>query len=300
MAAWRGLRGFAGRSSLRSWLYRIATNRCLNAIRDAKRRPPPAPVPPFEPPEPSRRAEVTWLQPYPQAWLDRAPDPEPGPAELSQASRSHPAGIHRGSAAPPAPTDRGAGPLRRAQLLSCRGGRHARHPLYGGQGPFAARPGVTRPPARHTRQLRPCARAHPQKPSWRAASQRPTAPTTSTGSWRYSPTTHGWLCRPPLTSTTVPKRSPASCDASGSGRDGHHLGLLSTRANTQPAFACYLGDPNDATSQPSGIVVISLSGDRIGAITRFLDPKLPSIFGFGRTPGELRSSPTKSSGQGVS
>ena len=58
VAAWRGLDGFEGRSSLRAWLYRIATNRCLNALRDAGRRPPPTPVPPFEPPEPTRRGEV--------------------------------------------------------------------------------------------------------------------------------------------------------------------------------------------------------------------------------------------------
>jgi len=64
-SAWRGLAGFAGRSSLRTWLYRIATHRCLNAIRDAKRRPLPTPVPPFEPPAPSHRGDVTWLQPYP-------------------------------------------------------------------------------------------------------------------------------------------------------------------------------------------------------------------------------------------
>src|SRR5918994_2104677 len=48
LAAWRGLEGFEGRASVRSWLYRIATNRCLNALRDRGRRlpepPPPAPI----------------------------------------------------------------------------------------------------------------------------------------------------------------------------------------------------------------------------------------------------------------
>ena len=78
-AAWRGLKGFVGRSSLRTWLYRIATNRCLNAVRDAKRRRPAEPIPPFDPPEPSRQGEVTWLQPYPDAWPSRSPTWHPVP-----------------------------------------------------------------------------------------------------------------------------------------------------------------------------------------------------------------------------
>src|SRR3954454_3658249 len=57
LAAWRS--GIADRA----WLYKIATNRCLNAIRDAKRRPPPPPAPPFAAPEPSTAGDVTWLEP---------------------------------------------------------------------------------------------------------------------------------------------------------------------------------------------------------------------------------------------
>ena len=58
LAAWQGLGGFEGRASLRTWLYRIATSRCLNAVRAAKRRPARAPTVPaqlsIEPPEPTR------------------------------------------------------------------------------------------------------------------------------------------------------------------------------------------------------------------------------------------------------
>jgi RNA polymerase sigma factor (sigma-70 family) len=86
LAAWRGLGGFQERASLRTWLYRIATNRCLNALRAAGRRVPAEPVPPFQPPEPSRRGEVTWLQPYPDTLLTGIADPAPGPEARYQAT----------------------------------------------------------------------------------------------------------------------------------------------------------------------------------------------------------------------
>jgi RNA polymerase sigma factor (sigma-70 family) len=70
LAAWRGISRFEGRSSLRTWLYRIATNTCLNARRAGARRVPAEPVPPFQPPEPTQHDEVRWLQPYPDTLLE--------------------------------------------------------------------------------------------------------------------------------------------------------------------------------------------------------------------------------------
>jgi RNA polymerase sigma-70 factor (TIGR02960 family) len=78
LAAWRGVERFDGRSSLRAWLYRIATNRCLNALRDKGRRPRKV-EPIAEPPEPTRRSEPIWLEPYPDALLDTVADTSPGP-----------------------------------------------------------------------------------------------------------------------------------------------------------------------------------------------------------------------------
>src|SRR4051794_747010 len=72
LAAWRGLPQFEGRSSVRTWLYSIATRTCLNTLR-ARRRRPAVPVAPFDVPEPTRRGEVTWLQPCPTDWLDVDP-----------------------------------------------------------------------------------------------------------------------------------------------------------------------------------------------------------------------------------
>jgi DNA-directed RNA polymerase specialized sigma24 family protein len=70
LAAWQGLRGFEERAWLRTWLYRIATSRCLNALRSASRRPKSGPpVSGLNLPEPSGLGEVVWLQPYPDLLL---------------------------------------------------------------------------------------------------------------------------------------------------------------------------------------------------------------------------------------
>jgi RNA polymerase sigma-70 factor (ECF subfamily) len=80
LAAWRAFERYEDRDSLRAWLYRIATNRCLNQLRDSGRRSHPAsPGIAFEPPEPTRLGELTWLEPYPDALLEGVPDTTPGP-----------------------------------------------------------------------------------------------------------------------------------------------------------------------------------------------------------------------------
>ena len=78
LAAWRGLEGFEGRSTVGAWLSRFATNRCLNALRDSGRRPQEVP-PMVKPPEPTRRTEPIWLEPYPDALLEGLADVAPGP-----------------------------------------------------------------------------------------------------------------------------------------------------------------------------------------------------------------------------
>jgi len=73
LAAWQGLTGFEGRASIRTWLYRIATNRCLDARRATSRRPAKEwDIAGVDPPAPTRLGEVVWLEPYPDALLDDA------------------------------------------------------------------------------------------------------------------------------------------------------------------------------------------------------------------------------------
>jgi RNA polymerase sigma-70 factor (ECF subfamily) len=83
LRAWRGLDRFEGRTSLRSWLYRIATNACLDALEGrarARRLLPDAEGPPAgRPPEGGPAADVAWLEPYPDAALEGVPDVAPGP-----------------------------------------------------------------------------------------------------------------------------------------------------------------------------------------------------------------------------
>ncbi len=89
LAAWRGLEQFEGRSSLRAWLYTIATNRCLNALRASARRPQPAGVPPGRAAALSESvAEISWLQPYPDAWLEGIADAAPGPEARYEAKET--------------------------------------------------------------------------------------------------------------------------------------------------------------------------------------------------------------------
>jgi RNA polymerase sigma-70 factor, ECF subfamily len=89
LAAWRGLEQFEGRSSLRAWLYTIATNRCLNALRDRGRRPQAAPGDrPGMGHPPESFAEIAWLQPYPDALLEGVVDATPGPAARYEAKET--------------------------------------------------------------------------------------------------------------------------------------------------------------------------------------------------------------------
>jgi RNA polymerase sigma-70 factor (ECF subfamily) len=69
LRAWRARETFGGGASLRAWLYRIATNTCLDALRAGKRRPPSA----------SSLSEIPWIQPYPDRLLDEVAPREDEP-----------------------------------------------------------------------------------------------------------------------------------------------------------------------------------------------------------------------------
>jgi RNA polymerase sigma-70 factor (TIGR02960 family) len=90
LAAWRGLKGFERRASIRTWLYSVATNRALNMLRAAKRGPQAElPMPPnVSLPEPTRRSEPVWLEPYPDVLLDADLESPPGPEARYEAKEA--------------------------------------------------------------------------------------------------------------------------------------------------------------------------------------------------------------------
>ena len=89
LRAWRGRRSFRGRSSLRTWLYRIATNACLDALERRPRRVLAADVAPADPAAPDlAEADLPWLQPFPDAMLEAVPDDAAGPEAAAEASET--------------------------------------------------------------------------------------------------------------------------------------------------------------------------------------------------------------------
>ncbi|PRY38811.1 RNA polymerase subunit sigma-70 [Umezawaea tangerina] len=268
VAAWRGLDGFEGRSSVRTWLYRIATNRCLNAQRDARRRRPPEPVPPFDPPTPTRRGEVTWLQPYPDALLDTAPGPEARSSAREAVELAFIAGLQR---LPP----RQAAVLVLRDVLDFSTAEVA--DLLGTTA-TAVKGALQRARARLDGQV-PDHAPRPGSPGERDLVRRFADAYTADDVEGVVAllTDDAWLAMPPAPHEY---RGPAAIagflGASAASRAGRRFLLVPTRANTQPAFGCYLA----GLDQPVGLLVLTVRDDRISAITRFLGEDLPRRFGL--------------------
>jgi RNA polymerase sigma-70 factor (ECF subfamily) len=268
VAAWRGLGGFAGRASLRTWLYRIATTRCLNAIRDGRRRPPPAPVPPFEPPEPSARGDVTWLQPYPDSRL-----PEPAAEAREAVELAFVVALQR---LPPRQT----AVLVLADVLGFSPAEVA--------GMLATTPAAVKGALQRARATLGAAPAAPaaDPAADRSLARRFAAAFTADDVAGVVAllTDDAWLAMPPAPHEYHgPDAVAAFLRASFGGKGARSNRLVPTRANGRPAFATYLTDP-DGTAGPTGLIVLATTGDRVAAITRFLDPRLPVLFGL---PGHL-------------
>ncbi len=194
LRAWRSYHGFEGRSSLRTWLYRIATNVCLTALDSRNRRPLPTGLgAPSSDPEdqliPS--GEVLWLEPVPDAMVGARQRPGDGRHRPGQ----RPAGPDRRPAAPPAAAARRPGAARRAAAAGSGGRRDAGHLRRRREQQPAAGP---RPARRRRGSPRTTWSSPPTPRSARCSTATPARwrPRTSRRSSRRSPADAVWEMPP--------------------------------------------------------------------------------------------------------
>jgi RNA polymerase sigma-70 factor (TIGR02960 family) len=287
LAAWRGMSQYEGRASLRTWLYRIATNRSLNALRASGRRPrPEPPEPPFEAAEPTRRGEPVWLQPYPDALLDGLPDTAAGPDARYEAKET--IALAFVAAVQHLP------PRQRAVLLlrDALGFRSAEVADMLDTSEASVNSALQRARATMTAVLP--AQDRERAPLPRSAKERELAERFAAAFADDNIdgvvallTDDAWFTMPPA---TLEYQGPAAIASfltqSSQYRGNRHTLLIPTRANGQPAFGCYVPDEHAQVFHPHGIMVLTMEGDRISAITRFIDSGLLPHFGLPRTlPG---------------
>jgi RNA polymerase sigma-70 factor (TIGR02960 family) len=281
LAAWRGLAGFEGRASIRTWLYRIATTRCLNALRAASRRPAKEwDMPRVEPPEPTRLGEVVWLEPYPDALLEGMIDVPIGPeARYAQTEAISLAFVTALQVLPP----------RQLAVLILRDvlGFHANEVAdmldstveSVNSALKRARASLQRRlPATDEREPPPA----PDSPSELAlmANFVRAYESGDVGALVGLLTDDVFLSMPPIPLEYEGRDIVARLLISIF-RSGRRVDLVPTRANGQPAFGAYLR-ASAGIRHGSGLFVLTLAGDRICTFTRFDNSVLP-WFGLPRS-----------------
>jgi RNA polymerase sigma-70 factor (TIGR02960 family) len=282
--AWQGLGRFEGRASMRTWLYRIATNRCLSRLRSASRRPAKEwDIPGIEPPEPSRLGEFVWLEPFPDALLEGAADVPLGPeAHYEQTEAITLAFVTALQVLPP----------RQRAVLILREvlGYHANEVAQ------ILDSSVESVTSAHKR-----ARANLDRELPRDEQEPPPAPSSPTeqelvekfvrafqsgdvGALVALLTADVRLSMPPIPLEYHGRDVVARFYASVFEVAGRY-DLVPTRANGQLAFGAYLHAATGGVRHGAGLLVLTLAGNRIRALTRF-DNDVLAPFGLPRAlPG---------------
>ncbi len=284
LAAWRALAGFEERASVRTWLYRIATNRSLNALRSTSRRPAQEwNIPGVEVPEPTRLGEVVWLEPFPGALLEGTTDMPLGPeARYEQTEAISLAFVTALQVMPP----------RQRAVLILRDvlGYHADEVadmldttvVSVNSVLKRARAGLQRrlPPLRQD-----------ERPPGRGSQAEQALVTKFVRAYEAGDVDELVALLTEEVNVSMP---PVPLEWQG--RDlaarffagvfqSRAYDLVPTQANGQPAFAAYLRPPAGGARHAVGLLVLTLTGDRISALVRFDSDVLPS-FGLPRSlPG---------------
>jgi RNA polymerase sigma-70 factor (TIGR02960 family) len=285
MAAWQGIASFEARASVRTWLYRIATNRCLDALRAARRRPAVNVLPTkLGLPGPNSPGEVIWLEPYPDVLLDELPDQTPGPEAQYEAREA--ISLAFVSALQLLP------PRQRAVLIlrDVLGFRSKEVAATLESSEESVSSALRHARAALRRRLPPPAEPPPapNSPAERELVERLTrAYQIGDVDAVVAMLTDDVVLTTPLAPGSYEGRGVAGHFLrSVTFRDGRTYRLTSTRANGQPAFGLYVRDPVTDVAHANGMLVLTLAGRRISAMTRFDNGVLP-LFGLPRTVPEL-------------
>ena len=279
LAAWRGLEQFQERASVRAWLYRIATNRSLDALRASRRRLEDQQM--TQMPEPTRWNEPVWLEPYPDLLLEGIPDEAPGPEARYETKETIELAFIAGLQHLP--------PQQRAVLML--------RDVLGYRAAEVAEMLETSEASVNSLLRRARAAFESRLP----ATGRERAPLPNSNLERHIIdcfaetvengdidgmvtllTDDAWLTMPPLPHAYQGRNAISTFLGGREERRGVPLRLVPTRANTQPAFGCYLPLPEADVARAYGLFVLTLEGDQISAIMWFPDSSLFPQFGLPR------------------
>jgi len=274
LSAWQGLPSFEGRSSVRTWLYRIATRKCLDHLRAADRRVRVGTPLRVEPPEPSRTSEVAWLQPYPDDLMDPAPRPD----DVAVTREATSLAFVRALQLLP-PRQRAALVLR--DVIELRAAEVAAILE-------TTEESVTSALKRARAAVAAARPAEPPPPPGSAEERRIVDEWLDAFSTMDVPrlvallTEDAWVRMPPL-EFEYQGREAATRFFTVMGRPGRgRQRYVVTRANGQPAFAAYERDAVTGVWHARGLHVMTLAGSLVSEVTRF-EPALLAYFGMPRT-----------------
>jgi RNA polymerase sigma-70 factor (TIGR02960 family) len=279
LAAWRGLERFEARASVRAWLYRIATNRSLDALRASRRRPEDLQRMTGVP-EPTRRSEPIWLEAYPDVLLEGIPDQALSPEARYETKEAIALAFTAGLQHLP-PQQRAVLVLR--DVLGFRAGEVAEML----ETTEAAVNNLLRR-ARAAFQTRLPATGRERAPLPNSKLERDivgrfveTVETGDIDGMVALLTDDAWVTMPPEPHE-YQGRDAIGVFLRGREVSRGRLRLVPTRANGQPAFGCYLPSAQTDVARPYALCVLTLADDRISAITWFADSGVFPHFGLPR------------------
>jgi RNA polymerase sigma-70 factor (ECF subfamily) len=274
LAAWRSIGQFDGRS-LRAWLYRIATNRCLNYLRGESRRPQPAGLSGHDTArhEQGWSGDPWWLEPYPGDTDDLTPGPEARYDARESIALSFVAGLQQLP-----PQQRAVLVLRDVLGFSAAETASMLDTTAVAVNSALIRARTGLPPARQPHEV-----PIPKSPAEAAVVDR-----FVSAFQRFDLEELVALLTDDARVTMPPEPMVLNGPQAIAGflfqaHQGEQLKFLPTRANGQPALVFYLPDPQAPIWRANGLIVLSLRGDQIEAMTRFAASDVLTRFGYPRT-----------------